>query len=416
MSASTSSLYHEVHYAMFHMVLPSFVLRMPGAASLRGAIAPEFLQQMWSQIAGTMVESPAAVPKTLRLAESAFGVAPIALSDGWDALMITCPRTKGPLEAAFVAIVSNTRGPKVRRYFTCEAPAMDGAPYFVGESLFRDVNASMPSRANHGPIEEPSAESLLAFVVTRLKIPVDREAVTRSVGRRRRTKGRSGASHGGPFPKSSNSGFPVADHATPSPEVGPSTGPTARPTHVTHAGRTVRAIPDVDELLAGEAGGSESITPTVSGERAVGGRLSVSGPIDFDCRWNSNAREIASCSLTNLYRLATSGGKAMVLSAAKAKGLGRRTSSYVQFMWEPGDVLLTEVQGDYSYWGLSVPSRHWPRLERAGLSIPSGEIGNFRLRIPGTASHEQRLETLADVFDAFKEVLEPVGRIQVKHF
>ena len=113
----------------------------------------------------------------------------------------------------------------------------------------------------------------------------------------------------------------------------------------------------------------------------------------------------------NLYRLLNAGGSALVMKTKKTKGLAKKTSSYVQFMWGPDRDFVIEVQGDYSYWGLSVPSSSWPQLERCGLSIPTGGIGNFGRAVGGSATHEERLQALTDVFGAFVAVLQPTGKI-----
>jgi hypothetical protein len=99
------------------------------------------------------------------------------------------------------------------------------------------------------------------------------------------------------------------------------------------------------------------------------------------------------------------------MNTKKTKGLAKKTSAYVQFMWSSDNDLTIEVQGDYSYWGLSVPSSAWPRFERCGLSIPTEGVGNFGLTIAGSATHDDRLGVLRDVLGAFFEVLRPTGKI-----
>ena len=142
----------------------------------------------------------------------------------------------------------------------------------------------------------------------------------------------------------------------------------------------------------------------------------MSGPIAFAVSWSSAASELASAALTNLYRIQTSGGKALVMTAKKTKGLAKKTSSYVQFMWNDDGSLIVEVQGDYSYWGLSVPSDRWPYLESRGLTIPTGGVGNFGLTVPAGVPHEQRLVVLARVFEGFLVVLQPQGKVVESHF
>jgi hypothetical protein len=57
-----------------------------------------------------------------------------------------------------------------------------------------------------------------------------------------------------------------------------------------------------------------------------------------------------------------------MMTAKETKGLAKKTSSYVQFMWNYDGSLIVEVQGDYSYWGLSVQWDRWPPFESLGMT------------------------------------------------
>jgi len=74
------------------------------------------------------------------------------------------------------------------------------------------------------------------------------------------------------------------------------------------------------------------------------------------------------------------------------------------------------LQADYSYCGLGVSSNEWSTLAGAGLARPNGENLNFHLSIPGAVDPSDRQSVLADVFEVFKKVLRPTGKIQQSSF
>jgi hypothetical protein len=147
-------------------------------------------------------------------------------------------------------------------------------------------------------------------------------------------------------------------------------------------------------------------SPTSKGRR----RLS------FSANWSSSPTQLANETLENLYRLRTEGGVALVMNAKKTRGLLKKTSTYVQFMWNEDGSLIVEIQGDYSYWNTSVPSEQWPTLQAAGLITPSADSGNFGLVIPPSASMQEQAKTLTGVFQAFVSVLQPDGKIVESSF
>lgn len=138
--------------------------------------------------------------------------------------------------------------------------------------------------------------------------------------------------------------------------------------------------------------------------------------LGFSAKWNSSASQLANETVENLYRLRSAGGKALVMNAKKTRGLSKKTSSYVQFMWNDDGSLIVEVQGDYSYWGLSVPSSKWGIMQASGLSVPTEGSGNFALLVPSDASMSEHATVLTRVFAAFLEVLQPDGKVIESYF
>lgn len=372
--------YHDVHYQTFHFALPQIVLTdgfEHFVDALVGQRLPEMLTGVWSHVAKTLNDGRRP-PKDQVVVPSTFKVVIDEPDPNWTTVLIVTPPVRQGLEAAMVAVLFDDEFQHTPLYFTCEAPALPDAPYMIGR--WTDVG----QRSNLGPLFDVSVEAMLAFATN--QVPRTNE------GRTPRQRAEM-------------------------------------------AGRGPREIPDIDDILGiGDApsGSSDSTSlGNLRGNQRIGdppprstptttnptgpGLPKVSGPIKFDCTWSDEPRELASEALTNLYRLAGAGGKALVMTAKKARGLGRKVSSYVQFMWSD-EGLLVEIQGDYSYWGLSVPSRYWAQFESCGMSIPTGGVGNFRRQIGPGADHGERLQALTDVFGAFLAVLDPSGRIEVTHF
>jgi hypothetical protein len=351
-------------------------------AARSGAISG-LLATMWDKVAEVAVAEYGPDDDLIGVGPTSFGAKVHESSDGRIAIAITTPEIKGPVEAAVVAAVLDDESARgSMRYFACEAPGAHGAPWMVGEWK------SDGSRSNLGIVEDPSHEGFMR-TISRL------------------------------------TGFEVTE--------------VRRPVRARHNNTEVRVIPDIDALLreragairAGQTDARDERSPRETGDVFRGGRArlggpaeptnehdphgsaipAVAGPIQFTCSWEDDPQVLASEALMNLYRLLNAGGSALVMKTKKTKGLGKKTESYVQFMWNPDRGFVVEVQGDYSYWGLSIPSSAWPQLERCGLSIPTGGIGNFGRQVSGTASHDERLQVLTDVFGAFIAVLQPTGKI-----
>lgn len=384
------SHFHETHYGLFHVAIPRFLR----GDSLGGFVAAaqsgdgeEILAEFWDVIARqvTGVGADGRVPAEVAVRTQDFSVTVSKASPGLTLLVMTGPQVREPLEVACAVAGFREQSPSDSlRYFTCEAPTSSDLPWMVGEWL------ADGSRRNLGPIENPSVNVMRDFASGQMEevqeqrgAGVPNRAGIREIPDVAKLLGGSGGAGGWK--------------------------PAAAPVD----GNPLRGAGDFPR--AGDAGpsGGGSVAP---GD-GVGAQIpSVGGPIAFAVSWSSAPGELASAALTNLYRIHTSGGKALVMTAKKTKGLAKKTSSYVQFMWNDDGSLIVEVQGDYSYWGLSVPSDRWPHLESRGLTIPTGGVGNFGLTVPAGVPHEQRLAVLAGVFEAFLVVLQPQGKVVESHF
>ena len=130
-----------------------------------------------------------------------------------------------------------------------------------------------------------------------------------------------------------------------------------------------------------------------------------------DCSWTSDPAELADYSFARLLDIREQGGSVFIMNAPKTRGLSGEASSYIQFMWHDEGDLVVEIQGDYSYFGLSIASNRWPILQESGMQTPVAGAGNFVQVLPASWSHEQFRGRLRQVFRAFIVVLAPVGDI-----
>lgn len=138
--------------------------------------------------------------------------------------------------------------------------------------------------------------------------------------------------------------------------------------------------------------------------------------LSFSAKWTSSTAQVANETLEMLHRLRLGGGTALVMNAKKTRGLGKKLTSYVQFMWNDDGSLVAEVQGDYSYWGLEVPTDKARMLQDCGLAAPSTDSPNFSMLVPAGADLQEQQSILISVFEAFQEVLQPDGKIHSTHF
>lgn len=382
--------FHDTHYGLFHVAIPRFLRgdALEGFVEAAqsgdgGAILAEIWDVVARQVTGIGADGRLHGEVAMRTQD--FSVSVSKASPGLTLLVMTGPQVREPLEVACAVAGFREQSPADSlRYFTCEAPTAADRPWTVGEWLVDG------SRRNLGPIENPSVNLLRDFATRLMRAEQYQggaDIQTRAVIRE----------------------IPDVEEL-----LGGSGGPGGRkPEAAAMGANPLRGAGDFPRVADVGPSGGDSVAPAGSAGAPI---PSVGGPVAFAVSWSSAPDELASAALTNLYRINTSGGKALVMSAKKTKGLAKKTSSYVQFMWNDDDSLLVEVQGDYSYWGLSVPSDRWPYLESRGLTIPTGGVGNFGLRIQAGARHEQRLEVLAGVFEAFQVVLQPQGKVVESHF
>jgi len=354
--------YHDTHYMFFYQVLPKM---------LRSDLFDEILSAskdgkghammigFWRTSAKfvTGVGLTGTLPRELDLTRDDFNVTVLIPAKGWTLLVITGPPVKGPLEALVsVAAFKDVDPINSLKYFSCEAPAMAGSPWMIGM-----WNADS-SRGNLGAINDVSITGMVDFVCSHLGLQSP------------------------PAPRGNS--LPDPRYGSENPF---SKGPETSKTFFESDSRT--------------ASGSGSVSIPKS-----------SGPVTNSMTWGDSPSDIAQEAVQNLYRRRTAGKTAFVMSAKKASGLSKTVSSYVQFMWLEDDALVVELQADYSYWGLSIPSSAWANLEAAGLARPNGKDLNFHLSIPGDVTHSDRTNVLAGVFDAFQTVMRPTKKIQQSSF
>jgi hypothetical protein len=305
--------YHDTHYRLFHTLLPGWLrgeLFSPFIDAVVKGDGGSFLVGLWRGVA-KKVSGTANLKSPLNLTRDDFSTQLIQPADGKAIIFIHTPAVDGPLEAAFVAVYFEEQDPiGTLRYFTCEAPAEEFAPWFIGE--WRGS-----AHSNLGGLMEGDAFAFYERILSVLGIESEEEPP------------------------------------------------------------------------------SEVMNSQLSGE----------------CSWTSDPSELADYSFARLLGIREQGGSVFIMNAPKTRGLSGEASSYVQFMWHDEGDLVVEIQGDYSYFGLSIASNRWPILQEAGMQTPVAGAGNFVQVIPASYSHEQFRSRLAQVFRAFIVVLAPVGDI-----
>lgn len=274
-------------------------------------------------------------------------------SPGWTSLVMAGPTVRGPIQAGCaVAIFQNARPSETLRYFTLEAPTDPDLPWMVGEWR------SDGSRANLGSITDVSTTSAMEKFVTQF-LGLDA----------------------------------ISDQA--------------------HLSPTNRPRSQTNESIDWRAEGAQAMEKALQGLRDRGGSAARSRE---GITWESSPSVIASDTVDQLLSIRASGGKALVMSAASVRGLMQETSSYVQFMWKRNGSLITEIQADYSYWGVTIPSSSWPELMNAGMEMPSSRSANFHQTIPKKTTSGDLIVRLTKVFAAFQSVIQPTGSIERSNF
>ncbi len=132
--------------------------------------------------------------------------------------------------------------------------------------------------------------------------------------------------------------------------------------------------------------------------------------------WESESVRIASNIVERLRSAQSEGQSVLIASAEHATGLRENVSTYLQFKILNKKKLLVEVQGDYSYWGVSVQSRDWTKFTVLGFASPSSSNGNFSIVYQDFRDDRKIQEWLAHAVSSMQEVLEPKGEIIYKCF
>lgn len=132
--------------------------------------------------------------------------------------------------------------------------------------------------------------------------------------------------------------------------------------------------------------------------------------------WESRSARIASEIIGRLRSAQSAGQSVLVVSAERASGLQSAVSTYLQFKIQNKKKLLTEVQGDYSYWGVSVQSRDWTKFTVLGFASPSSSNGNFSIVYQDFRDDRKLHDWLTHTVSAMQGVLVPEGEIIYKGF
>ena len=132
--------------------------------------------------------------------------------------------------------------------------------------------------------------------------------------------------------------------------------------------------------------------------------------------WHSDSSKIAIDAVERLRDLQQAGKSVLILSAKTADGLKSTVSTYLQFKIVNKKKLLVEVQGDYSYWGVSVPSGDWHNFATLGFSTPSSINGNFSITYTDFRDDEPLKVWLSQAIRQMQQVIKPCGDIGIKIF
>ena len=132
--------------------------------------------------------------------------------------------------------------------------------------------------------------------------------------------------------------------------------------------------------------------------------------------WTDEPNRIAESICDQLRGLARANKSVLIVSSELAEGLRVEVSTYLQFKIMSSKKLLTEIQGDYSYWGVSVPSGDWHRFQSLGFTAPSSANGNFSTVFDQFGDEEALREWLSDVVNLMQKVLQPTGELGIRFF
>ena len=156
---------------LFHTLLPSWLrgeLFSPFVDAVVKGDGGSFLVGLWRGVA-RKVSGKSNLKSPLNLTRDDFSTQLIQPAAGKVIIFIHTPAVDGPLEAAFVLVYFEEHDPLATlRYFTCEAPAEEWAPWFIGE--WRGS-----SHSNLGGIMEGDADAFFERILSVLGIESEEE-------------------------------------------------------------------------------------------------------------------------------------------------------------------------------------------------------------------------------------------------
>lgn len=372
--------YGQVHYWVFHRLLPTTLWEDGLEEFVEICEAGEqgdFLIGPWSELlaavrGGGEHERLRGAPK---VSERSFPVLLDAEVDEHRLIVIGAPPPHMTPQARFIACWFDTSDPQeTLRYFAAELP--------MDPEMFGDVLGEWTSDGSHrnfGTFCAPGDSSVESFAnaIVRLCTNGNAPLGESDAGPRRRSKARP---------------------RTPSDMM--AAGMQAADAALAQIPRLTRD--DVRARVARRARAQGEEGPSSRGA----GQLT----------WQSESSRIAADIVGRLRAAQSAGQSVVIASAERATGLREAVSTYLQFKILNKKKLLTEVQGDYSYWGVSVQSRDWTKFTVLGFSSPSSSNGNFSIVYQDFRDDRKLLDWLTHTVSAMQEVLAPEGEISYKGF
>lgn len=132
--------------------------------------------------------------------------------------------------------------------------------------------------------------------------------------------------------------------------------------------------------------------------------------------WVDEPDEIAQMICSQLRNVQRANKSVVIINAETANGLRSPVSTYLQFKILDSKKLLTEIQGDYSYWGVAIPSGEWHRFQSLGFEVPSSANGNFSTVFSQFDDDAALTEWLSEVINVMQRVLQPTGSLGIRFF
>ena len=137
---------------------------------------------------------------------------------------------------------------------------------------------------------------------------------------------------------------------------------------------------------------------------------------DMEVNWTSAPKKLGEAIFNHLRSLQQSGRKVLILNSEMASGLRVPVSTYFQFKILNKKTLLAEIQGDYSYWGVTVSSGEWHRFNTVGFDNPTSANGNFSMNFKDFRDDTALRNWLIRAVEPLQTVIRPEGAIGVRFF